>query len=218
MSGKIKVIFPAVLQALCRLTTVLSPVCWENWAADHIRDTALPHCFSKAPHAELPVWNKTHNVPRGTARPVVWGGTETIHGWQQGKHLISKSLGVEWKPVSCTPRSGAISQAETVPQPAKQWQYRRAQVVLGSPFNLLPSPVNGTEARLRWVLLPWGGTEPSLPSTYGCAFLSFTALMLYGLQEFYTPENSSSCKDTTWMPHEQNCRWNRNWNWALDTC
>lgn len=65
---------------------------------------------------------------------------------REENHLISRSLGTEGKPLSSSPGTGAISQAETAPQPASSG-CDRAQVALGSPIKL-PPPVNGTEAKL----------------------------------------------------------------------
>lgn len=205
MSGKQEVTFPAVLQALCRHTSVLGESCLQGklGSPTHIRDTVLPHCFSRAPHAELPTWNKTHSVPGGTAWPGVWGGSETIRGWQGRKTLNFKVSGNGMK-ASCTPGTGAIPKAEIVPH-----MQAVAQVVLGLPINLLPAPVSGTETKLCWVLLSfmWRGTKPSLPPTYGCAFFCFTALVLYGLQAFCSPENSCFCEDATRIPQVWRYPW-----------
>lgn len=185
------------LQAHCCVRWVVST--GKTGQHDCIRDTALPHCLSWAPHAELPAWNKPPRIPGGTAWPVVWGGSETIHGWQ-GRKTISRTLGIEWKPLSCTPGTGAISQAEAVPQPASRGCVQGLRWFWDPPLTSCHQQSVG-QAKLCWVLLSfmWGGTEPSLPPIYSCAFFCFTALMLYGLQEFYSPENSSSCEDATKM-------------------
>lgn len=120
--------------------------------------------------------------------------------WNQGSKTISRTLGIEWKPLSCTPGTGAISQAETVPQPASRGCVKGLRWFWDPPLTSCHHQSMG-QAKLCWVLLSfmWGGTEPSLPPIYSCAFFCFTALMLYGLQEFYSPENSSSCEDATRM-------------------
>lgn len=202
LSGKKNVVFPAVLQAFCSLTTVLGESCLQGKLGSTTvsRDPAVPH-FSRAPHAKLPARNKTHSVPGGTAWPVVWGGSETIHGWQGRKNLNFKVSGNGLKASFLYPRDRCNLPSRECPTACKQCLCERAQVVLGSPISLLPPPVNGTQAKL------WAGTELSLSPICGCAFFCFTALMLYGLQEFYSPENSSSCEDATRMSHVWRYPW-----------
>lgn len=210
------------LQAHCCVRWVLSS--GKTGQHDHIRDTALPHCFSRGPHAELPAWNKTHSAPGGTAWPVVWGGSETIHGWQGRKTLHCKVSGIGVKASFLYPGTGATSQAGTVPQPASSGCMEGLRWFWDPPLTSCHHQSMGQRPRCADSCCHLCGVGLNLPSLlmavlsflllHWCCMIcrNFTVQKILPLVRIQ--QGCPKCEDT----HEQNCLWNRNWNCVLDTC
>lgn len=96
MSGKQEVIFPAVLQALCRHTTVLGESCLQGKLGSTTISVA-PLCHTAS--AELPMQSCQPGIKHTVfleEQPGQGfeGGVKPFVGDREGQHLISRSLGM----------------------------------------------------------------------------------------------------------------------------
>lgn len=221
MSGKQEVTFPAVLQALCRHTSVLDESCCrENWAAQPISETLFCHTAS----AELPMQSCQpgikHTVFLGEQPGQGFeGGVKPFVGDREGKHLISRSLGMGWKPL--VPQGQVQSPRQRLPHTCKQW----LRWFWDCPLTSCQHQSVGQRPSCAESCCHLCGVGPNLPCHLPMAVLSFVLLhsCCMGCRHFAVQkilafvrmqQGYPKCEDT----HEQNCLWKRNFSWVLDTC